>query len=469
MILFIGQVASDQRDREGVPGARLPPGSSARERPGLAKWVGEVTDPDRLPEYVARLPRRAAGPAGAGGPVAARGHADDRPPRPRCSGASNRPRPWPGPDGLARLRELLGRRAAVRDRRRQRVGRGGARAAALCRGLGPPAGGLRLPLPGPCSTTAAATTPGDVGIGINPKLAAHPRRRPGARNRRAPGRDETGGYALPGAAAGAEARAHPPGAEELGRVYAADLLLQSSTTPPAGIASLAPPHLALAPANTRRPPTTPPGPVADPRCESAGHGAGVLTLERVLEGDRRERRDLHQRRRQLHRLAAPPLPLPGLGGHGGPARADLGRDGLRPAGGRRGARCWRRGAPSSTSPATATSPDDRAGTRHRGGARRPAGSPSSSTAPTARSACTRARRFPGRVSGSDLFNPACPAHGPTVSRRRHGAERPASSEPALLRGGAGARTSTLLHRASGGGQHQPGDVVGHPRRARQRS
>jgi len=52
MILFIGQVASDQRDREAFQEVdyrhMFGPGTL-----GMAKWVGEVHDADRLPEYVA--------------------------------------------------------------------------------------------------------------------------------------------------------------------------------------------------------------------------------------------------------------------------------------------------------------------------------------------------------------------------------------------------------------------------------
>ena len=53
LILFVGQVASDQRDREAFQELdyrqMFGPGTL-----GLAKWVGEVHDADRLPEYVAR-------------------------------------------------------------------------------------------------------------------------------------------------------------------------------------------------------------------------------------------------------------------------------------------------------------------------------------------------------------------------------------------------------------------------------
>ena len=53
LILFVGQVASDQRDREAFQEIdyrqMFGPGTL-----GLAKWVGEVQSADRLPEYVAR-------------------------------------------------------------------------------------------------------------------------------------------------------------------------------------------------------------------------------------------------------------------------------------------------------------------------------------------------------------------------------------------------------------------------------
>ena len=53
LILFVGQVASDQRDREAFQELdyrqMFGPGTL-----GLAKWVGEVQHADRLPEYVAR-------------------------------------------------------------------------------------------------------------------------------------------------------------------------------------------------------------------------------------------------------------------------------------------------------------------------------------------------------------------------------------------------------------------------------
>ena len=149
MILFIGQVASDQRDREAFQEVdyrqMFGPGTL-----GMAKWVGEVHDADRLPEYVARAFHTAM--QGRPGPVVLALPEDmlTRRPRRRCCRASSRRRRWPAPGALRELRAmLLAARAAVRDRRRQRLGRGGVRAlAALRRGLAA-AGRLRVPLPGP--------------------------------------------------------------------------------------------------------------------------------------------------------------------------------------------------------------------------------------------------------------------------------------------------------------------------------
>jgi acetolactate synthase-1/2/3 large subunit len=62
MILFIGQVARDARDREGFQEVDFP----AMFTP-LAKWAAEIDDPERIPEYVARAFRTAI--SGRPGPV----------------------------------------------------------------------------------------------------------------------------------------------------------------------------------------------------------------------------------------------------------------------------------------------------------------------------------------------------------------------------------------------------------------
>src|ERR1700760_555476 len=66
LVLLVGQVAADQRDREAFQEIdyrqMFGPGTL-----GLAKWVGEVQSADRLPEYVARAFRTAM--QGRPGPV----------------------------------------------------------------------------------------------------------------------------------------------------------------------------------------------------------------------------------------------------------------------------------------------------------------------------------------------------------------------------------------------------------------
>ena len=106
MILFIGQVASDQRDREAFQELdyrqMFGPGTL-----GLAKWVGEVQDADRLPEYVARAFHTAL--QGRPGPVVLVLPEDmlttltTAPVLPRAEPALA----WPAPDALLKVRSML--------------------------------------------------------------------------------------------------------------------------------------------------------------------------------------------------------------------------------------------------------------------------------------------------------------------------------------------------------------------------
>ncbi|HEY9067931.1 MAG TPA: thiamine pyrophosphate-binding protein, partial [Burkholderiaceae bacterium] len=106
MLLLIGQVASDQRDREAFQELDyrqvFGPGTL-----GFAKWVAEVHDPNRLPEYLARAFHTAM--QGRPGPVvlvlpedmlSARTAA---PVLPRVEPAQA----WPAPGALRELRERL--------------------------------------------------------------------------------------------------------------------------------------------------------------------------------------------------------------------------------------------------------------------------------------------------------------------------------------------------------------------------
>jgi acetolactate synthase I/II/III large subunit len=229
MILFVGQVASDQRDREAFQELdyrqMFGPGTL-----GMAKWAAQVDSAERLPEYIARAFHVAL--QGRPGPVVLALPEDmlttsiTAPVLPRVQPA----RAWPAPGGLRELRERL-----MKARRPLLIAGGSgwdAEAAAALQRFAenwqlPVANGFRF------QDTFDNRHPlyaGDVGIGINPKLAARVRDADlvialGVRL----GEMTTGGYSLLQAPRPAQQLVHiHAGPEELGRVYAADLLLQSS-------------------------------------------------------------------------------------------------------------------------------------------------------------------------------------------------------------------------------------------------
>ena len=229
MILFIGQVASDQRDREAFQEVdyrqMFGPGTL-----GFAKWVGEVQSADRLPEYVARAFHVAMqgrpGPVVLALPEDMLRQATTAPVLPRIEPALAAP----APAALAELRALL----AAAERPFVIAGGGGWTADA-CTALERFAEAWQLPVG--CAfrfqdvfDNRHPNYAGDVGIGIAPKLAARiaaadlivalgPRL----------GEMTTGGYELLAPPRPAQKLVHiHAGAEELGRVYAGDLLLNAS-------------------------------------------------------------------------------------------------------------------------------------------------------------------------------------------------------------------------------------------------
>jgi len=229
LVVFIGQVASEQRDREAFQEVdyrqMFGPGTL-----GFAKWVAEVHDADRLPEYVARAFHTAM--QGRPGPVVLALPEDMLRvmtaalvlPRVEPALAA------PAPEALAALREML----AAAERPFVIAG-GSGWTAASCEALEQFAERWQLPVG--CAfrfqdvfDNRHPNYAGDVGIGINPKLAARlaeadlvlavgPRL----------GEMTTGGYELLVPPRPKQKLVHlHAGAEELGRVYAGDLLLQSS-------------------------------------------------------------------------------------------------------------------------------------------------------------------------------------------------------------------------------------------------
>ena len=229
MILFVGQVASDQRDREAFQEVdyrqMFGPGTL-----GMAKWVGEVHSADRLPEYVARAFHTAL--QGRPGPVVLVLPEDMLT---QATAAAVLPRAvpalaWPAPGALRDLRAML-----TVAQRPLLIAGGSGWDAEGANALQRFAENWQLPVG--CGFRFQDTFDnrhpmyaGDVGIGINPKLAARVREADlvialGVRL----GEMTTGGYTLLQAPRPAQKLVHVhAGPEELGRVYAADLMLQSS-------------------------------------------------------------------------------------------------------------------------------------------------------------------------------------------------------------------------------------------------
>lgn len=229
MVLFIGQVASDQRDREAFQELDyrqvFGPGTL-----GFAKWVGEVHDADRLPEYVARAFHTAM--QGRPGPVVLvlpedmLTHLTTAPVLPRAEPATA----WPAPGALRDVRRLL-----LASQRPFVIAGGSGWDGPACLALERFAENWQLPVG--CAfrfqdvfDNRHPNYAGDVGIGINPRLAERVRAADlilavGPRL----GEMTTGGYTLLKAPRPDQQLIHVhAGPEELGRVYAADLMLQAS-------------------------------------------------------------------------------------------------------------------------------------------------------------------------------------------------------------------------------------------------
>jgi acetolactate synthase-1/2/3 large subunit len=229
MVLFIGQVASDQRDREAFQEVdyrqMFGPGTL-----GMAKWVGEVQDADRLPEYIARAFHTAL--QGRPGPVVLvlpedmLTQATTAPVLPRAEPALA----WSAPGALRELRERL-----MAAQRPLLIAGGSGWDAEAARALQRFAENWQLPVGNgfrfqDTFDNRHPNYAGDVGIGINPRLAQRVKDADliialGVRL----GEMTTGGYTLLVPPRPAQQLVHiHAGPEELGRVYAADLLLQAS-------------------------------------------------------------------------------------------------------------------------------------------------------------------------------------------------------------------------------------------------
>ena len=228
MVLFVGDVGSDFRDREAFQevdyGSFFGPGTK-----GFAKRVERIDDANRIPEYVARAFATAMN--GRPGPVVLvlpedmlRSQTAARPLK-RVEAVQ----PWSDPGALRTLRELL-----LKSERPLVIAGGGGWTAQAAQALQRFAENWRLPVANAFrfQDTFDNHHPlyaGDVGIAINPKLAQRVKDADlilaiGPRL----GEMTTGGYTLLEAPKARQKLVHiHASAEELNRVYQADLAINA--------------------------------------------------------------------------------------------------------------------------------------------------------------------------------------------------------------------------------------------------
>ncbi|SPC13796.1 thiamine pyrophosphate-binding protein [Cupriavidus taiwanensis] len=225
MILFIGQVGTDFMDREAFQEIDY-----RRMFGQMAKWVAQIDRVERIPEYIARAYQTAT--SGRPGPVVLALPEDmlaQTAVVPQLQ-AYRRVMAWPGEAELTRLADML--HAAERP---FVLAGGSGWTPQACADL--QAFAERFALPVGCAFRGQdlfdnrhPNYAGDVGIGINPALAERIRNADlvlaiGPRL----GEMTTGGYALIAAPRPAQTLVHVhAGAEELGSVYQADLMIQAS-------------------------------------------------------------------------------------------------------------------------------------------------------------------------------------------------------------------------------------------------
>ena len=223
-VLLVGQVPRAFSDREAFQEIDY-----RRMFGHMAKWVAQIDDPRRVPEYVSHAFHAAT--SGRAGPVVLALPEDmlTEQAEARLAPRYQRVAAAPSAEQMARLGALLS--AA---RKPIAIVGGNGWTAAACTDLRAFAEAWQLPVT--CAwrfqdvfDNEHPQYAGDVGIGINPKLARRIREADlalvlGPRL----GEMTTGGYTLFEVPVPSQALVHAhPGAEELGRVYAADLPINS--------------------------------------------------------------------------------------------------------------------------------------------------------------------------------------------------------------------------------------------------
>jgi len=224
MILFVGQVGGDFVEREAFQEVDY-----RRMYGPMAKWVAQIDRADRIPEYVSHAFHTAC--AGRPGPVVLALPEDMLTDKATVAdaGPAKRVQAHPGDDQIRELMSLLGR-----AERPLLVLGGGGWTGEACAQIQRFAETASLPVGTAFRfqdlfDNRHPNYAGDVGIGINPRLAARVKESDllivvGARL----GEMTTGGYTLVAAPRPAQKLVHVhAGAEELGRVYQADLPINS--------------------------------------------------------------------------------------------------------------------------------------------------------------------------------------------------------------------------------------------------
>jgi acetolactate synthase I/II/III large subunit len=229
LVLFVGDVASDQRDREAFQEVDYTSffGPSTK---GMAKRVERIDDPDRIPEYVARAFATAMN--GRPGPVVLVLPEDmlTRPTQARPLARVDPVPAWSDPGSVREVRELL-----LQSNRPFVIAGGGGWTPPAAQALQRFAENWNLPVGNAFrfQDTFDNHHPlyaGDVGIGVNPKLAARIKDSDlvlaiGARL----GEMTTGGYTLLQAPRPRQKLVHiHASAEELNRVYQADVAINAT-------------------------------------------------------------------------------------------------------------------------------------------------------------------------------------------------------------------------------------------------
>jgi acetolactate synthase I/II/III large subunit len=229
LVLFVGDVAGDQRDREAFQEVEYTSffGPSTK---GMAKRVERIDDPDRIPEYIARAFATAMN--GRPGPVVLVLPEDmlvkttDARPLARVEPVEA----WSDPGALRDLRELL-----LKSARPFVIAGGGGWTPQAAQALQRFAENWQLPVGNAFRFQDTfdnhhALYAGDVGIGLNPKLAARIKESDliiavGPRL----GEMTTGGYTLLQPPKPKQKLVHiHASAEELNRVYQADLAINAT-------------------------------------------------------------------------------------------------------------------------------------------------------------------------------------------------------------------------------------------------